>query len=292
MRGLQHLRKLRNIFKGLALSAFSLLITLLLLEFFVLRLIDPLGIRRYHADLDLMFQGTEPDELRGWIQKPGTYHLSDSTATVLKEGRFTPETNTSAPCTIAAIGDSITFGHGVDDQDVWVNSLARRYPQAHFINAGVTGYNIENVQAVLETLEADGYIYVIAGNDAEPMLVWSEDWVSPPSYPAMALYIRHILISTHEQSTLKNPAPAPPDYDAFDAHLEEILGYNVQAFVFDDPWTLDLHVSETFPQVKVLISVTSVNSWADPHADAVGHQQIAEQMIPYLSDWITQVCKH
>ena len=279
----------KKIVTRLGISAISLLLTLLVLEFVVLRRLDPLGIWNYTKDLGLMFQGTESDPQKGWVQKPGIYHLSASTATVTEEGRVVPDTNATATCTIATIGDSVTFGHGINDEDTWVNLLARQYQQAHFINAGVTGYNIENIQATLEDMDADGYIYLIINNDADPPLVWSQSWLSPPSRGGIEIYFLHIRFVLQVRFAQAYPSPIPPDYTAFDAHLQEILNHNVQAFVYEaGPATQ--HVISAFPQVAKIEAPTSYNSWADVHPDPVGNQQIAAQMLPYLSEWVMRTC--
>ena len=49
------------------------------------------------------------------------------------------------------MGDSVTFGYGVDDDQTWVDGMARALPDVHVINAGVSGFNSTNV---LRTLSA------------------------------------------------------------------------------------------------------------------------------------------
>src|SRR5688572_13884306 len=88
-----------------------------------LRLFDPLGARRYLDDAALYVY---VHRARGYVMLPGVYQFSNWQVTILSDtSRAVPATNTSAPCTLALIGDSVTFGQGVSDGDTWANLMAK-----------------------------------------------------------------------------------------------------------------------------------------------------------------------
>ena len=109
-------------------------------------------------------------DARGYNVRSGTHVLSSFTFTLLPDRtRAVPATNPSASRTLVFVGDSVTFGYGVDDAQTWVNLVARQRPDWHVVNAGVSGYNSTNVRRNVEQdRTADALVYLIVNNDAEP----------------------------------------------------------------------------------------------------------------------------
>jgi lysophospholipase L1-like esterase len=73
--------------------------------------------------------------------------------TVNSQGWRGPEiAATKAPCVlrIACVGDSLAFGHGVDERDTWSAQLERELAGEHVeaLNMGVGGYDIEQKAAL------------------------------------------------------------------------------------------------------------------------------------------------
>jgi hypothetical protein len=131
--------------RRLTFVCFAFLFSLVILEG-LLRILDPWGVMAYIGDLVAYASGTAPDPLRGYVLAPGAYHMPRWSATVLPDhSRLVPDANTVATCRIVILGDSASFGHGVNDGETWVNLLARQYPNVRVIDAGLDGYNIDNI---------------------------------------------------------------------------------------------------------------------------------------------------
>ncbi len=143
-------------------------IATLLLSEALLALFDPLGFA-YYRDQAYLGSLLVPDP-RGYNFRPGTYQLSSFRFTLLPDGtRAVPDTNLSADRTLVFVGDSVTFGYGVNDDQTWVNLIARALPDVHVINAGVSGYNSRNVSRAISLYpRTASLVYLIVSNDAEP----------------------------------------------------------------------------------------------------------------------------
>ena len=152
---------------------------------------DPLGFV-YFRDQAYLSAQMIPDP-RGYNFRPGTYPLSFA-LTILPDGtRAVPDTGPAA-VTLVFIGDSVTFGYGVDDDQTWVNLIARTLPGVHVINAGVSGYNSTNVaRTVAQFPDADALVYLIVNNDAEPEKLPDFDHPRSSEQPSwLALYLLNL----------------------------------------------------------------------------------------------------
>ena len=79
---------------------------------------------------------------------------------------------------IACVGDSFTFGMGVDGFDAWPAALAKRllpppgFDRVEVINAGVPGYNlqqvVESIRTKIRSLAPHVIVVGLVGNDLEP----------------------------------------------------------------------------------------------------------------------------
>ena len=144
------------------------MILALLLGEALLALFDPLGFG-YFRDQVALNPHLIADP-RGYTFAPGHYPLSKSSFTILPDGsRAVPHTPPQADQTLVFMGDSVTFGYGVDDEQTWVDLVARALPDVHIINAGVSGFNSSNVLRTLALYpSADALVYLIINNDAYP----------------------------------------------------------------------------------------------------------------------------
>lgn len=94
-------------------------------------------------------------------------------ATVSTDQRgFRLNTNTPQPSgrkTIAVLGDSITFGHGVENHQTLPAQLAAKNINAHYLNAAVPGYQLGQQTALyrekIQGLDPDGVMLVFYWND-------------------------------------------------------------------------------------------------------------------------------
>ena len=157
--------------KALGGAALMVGFMLLMLEL-LLFAFDPWGMR-YFNDLETIGNDIfTPDDQRGYIMPDGEYELSHWQATIDDGARALPTTATpAATCTLAILGDSVAFGYGVDDADVWLAHLAEAFPAVRFVNYAVPRYNSTNVLQTLQTYPtADAYLYLVVNNDVVPAI--------------------------------------------------------------------------------------------------------------------------
>lgn len=239
--------------------------------------LDPLGIVTYAHDLNALFYVSEPDTT-GIRFLTGRYTFRGYTATIGHDGlRIVPDT-TFAHCTIAAVGDSVAFGMGVEDYETFTNIFAQTFKDVHWINAGIPGYSALNVVQQINNIPADGYLWLIINNDDEPFRRYFGGQVNAPP-AAIAQYVGW-----------RQETPIPINAERFDDGARHILNReNVLAFAFADV-SLTEHIEQAYPQVVIIPLYTEVVSRADPHPNAVGHQQIADAMMPYVSTFVEDTC--
>lgn len=262
--------------------AIVFLLTLLFLCGFTelfLRFADPFGALRYFADIRAVYSAYRED-VRGFVFTPGNYTFNGWQAVILPDTtRLVPETTTDRRCTIAFIGDSVTFGLSVSDVDTFANVLAKAYPRVHFVNAGVPAYNVFNVALTTEHIRADGYIYLLIDNDDEPEPNWREAKTRPQNL-AMRDYL-YVL------STPKNYyVPLP----GFEAKLRELLALDFVTVVTFDVPGLGRDMAAKYPQIQRIPPYTQRVSRADSHPNAAGHVEIAKTLIPIVYELTARVC--
>ena len=84
--------------------------------------VDPWGVR-YFDDVQSIWQASAPD-VTGYSFKPGRYIFGPTAFTIEADGlRAVPGRDSSGP-RVAFVGDSVTFGQGVNDADTWVSLMA------------------------------------------------------------------------------------------------------------------------------------------------------------------------
>lgn len=258
-----------------------IMMTLLLLEL-LLRLFDPFGIV-YLRDISGVF------DVANWDTDP--YHLPEGehtfhtfTATILPDhSRRVPDTPSQAACTLVAIGDSGTFGHGVQDGETWVNVLAQAFPDVRFVNTGLNGYNSSQVHQMQQqwTGTADGFIYRVDQNDIDPPYTRPRSkWMSYTS-----AYIIYLL--TRQQTAQAEQAVVLPD-----GFIADVLAIDNTAptLFFAEDTALSHALQAHLPTLLIISPYTHHNSVADPHPDTAGHQEIAAALLPYVQAAIDAWC--
>src|SRR5262245_45701053 len=89
----------------------------------VLNLLDPWGCR-YFNDLATLWEKVVESPNRGYVLPLGKYQFSHWQATELQNSvRLVPD-NANGPCQVVFLGDSVEWGHGVNDNETWVNLIA------------------------------------------------------------------------------------------------------------------------------------------------------------------------
>lgn len=246
--------------------------------------LDPLGIvDAVHANHD--FHMILQDDITGYRLPAGTQRFHHWTATILPDGsRAVPATNVDAPCTIATIGDSMTFGQGVEDSETWVNMLAGNFPDVQFINPARPDYSAPNIAALKLAYAADGYLWLLIGNDDLEAYQYHALYPLHPYPPATALY-RHWLFRRLQA------APASErqiDETAYWQAVGIIQRDDTRIVGFRDV-PLTVATDQRYP-VALIPAYTAFVSPVDSHPNADGHQQIAHSLYPYVAKFLTMVC--
>lgn len=253
-------------------------VTPLLIEM-ALTVFDPLGVRHYLGDLNEMYSHFREDGQRGYIMQPGDYTFSNWRATILPDSsRTVPDTNLGSPCKIVFLGDSVTFGHGVDDKATWVNLIVQELP-IRAVNAGINGYNIDNVQGARRAISGDLYVYLLIDNDTDPPLNWQNG--AYHAYNTIIEYLDWYTFSVNYRS-------AEPD-NAFYRALEALLSdpdVTVAAF---DTGGLSTDLARRYP-IHLIPLWTHPNSRADGHANPEGNREIAAAMLPIVQSAMQKQC--
>jgi hypothetical protein len=271
--------------KYIIAGLFMMLLTFGAIEL-LLRYGDPWGGIRYYSDLSRQLASFVEAE-RGFMMYPGLYEFSNWSALINLDGsRYTPASK-SADCDIVFVGDSLTWGFGVNDQHVFVNHIAGEI-DAHVVNAGLSAYNSEQVLMAIETMDADGFVYVIINNDDEVTVQRTNDL---PVTPA-PLLLNRAAASVYLDFAAKTGGGAATDEQRFEHDLRQIAARgDVLMAIFEDVRGWHERVAAIVPEVIVLPPYTARISVVDPHPNAVGHQQIAANLLPHVKALESEVCQ-
>jgi hypothetical protein len=284
-------RLIKRVRRGFIISLFSILITLGAIEL-ILRIWDPWGAVRYMQDMDQMASNFIEDPYRDYTMKPGVYHFSNWSATILdSKTRNVPNTNPNSKCQIAMVGDSATFAHGVSDADTWVNLIARQLPDVHILNAGGDGFNIDSVFGTLNGFpDVNGFLYLMINNDAEPAFRWNR------SFAAITIYLFYaklfgIIPSPPSTNASESETVGSSSYSHFyDVFEKLLLDKRVIVVAFDMGGLTDEASKRYTQDVHIIPFYTTINSPADSHADVNGNKEIATNILPYVKALVNRVC--
>ena len=265
---------------NIILSLSSFLFACLALEG-LLRLADPLGTFTYHySNAQLRRHGT-PHPARGYLLKPGTYELRQFTVTIQEDYTRRLPDSTSTGCHIAFLGDSVTFGLGVDDAQTWPNLVARQFPTVHFTNLALSGYNARNIVAAHAALPADGYIYLAIPNDNQPPEIWNDSWQTNPLPTGLSAYLLH---------GLRSKLPGTALSSTYDEDIDTLLAHgDVLTFALEGYSTSGVLLAR-YPDTVLIPEWSTPISDADAHPDPNGHRELAESMLPFVRAWLPTRC--
>jgi lysophospholipase L1-like esterase len=155
--------RLRRFLVAATAIGLSVLVSFGILEF---------GLARfYYSNIDVLRQDEFDAEL-GWRLKPGQYRVkapeafSTYTVSINRFGIRNAELTPSRPVgtrRIIALGDSFTFGQGVDDETLFTTQLERRLNgrnggRYEVINAGVPGYGTAQELILMRRLAHAGIV--------------------------------------------------------------------------------------------------------------------------------------
>lgn len=275
------------------------LITVALLEL-VLRVFDPWGLN-YFTDLEtLAGQVFTADPARGYAMRDGTYHFSRWTATITAGTRVVPAVPAAAVCEIVLLGDSVTFGLGVNDAQTWANQLALTRPAIRFVNTGVVQYNSTNVLGTFRAFpDADAYLYLIIYNDANPAIdPTTQGFAGARSAdPMLIRYVNFALLrgAGSDRPVFADPAATLPDSPELTRLFGELDALTADGRVMlaafgGEPLTNTL--IERGYAVNVLPPYPGQyrNSFVDYHLNAQGNALVADMLAPLVDPLIRERC--
>lgn len=264
----------RKIVAALVLVALSLLAVEGALAWF-----DPLGAYRYYADLRAVQSTFAADPARVFSILPGTYPIGrwSFTIEVPERTRAVADGNAEATCRLLLLGDSVTFGLGVDDAATWANHIAQARPDLRVVNAALPWYDVWAVARTSEALAADWRVYLLVDNDADHTTQEALTLIERVS--AIKMYANLITVGQHDAGGEGGEAAVPGDFwEALDGLLADshliVVGLR-------GTWLAE-QVAASGRAISLIEPYTGRLSWADAHPDAEGHRQIAEQVLPLL----------
>lgn len=250
-----------------------------------LRIVDPWGLR-YFDDVEKMSREMfEPDDQLIYRMKDGAYQYSYWQTQIADHRRVTPATNPDAGCTLAFLGDSVTFGYGVNDDQTWVNGVAADLPDVHVLNYGVPRYSSTNVLLTRRTFpDHPAYIYTIFNNDSEPSYDPRQDMAltSRNDRPWLVLYM---------QMAIRRSTPsAPIDSTRFFSEVDDLLAEGrVYLVAFEHDVLTDLVVEHGY-DVHIVPFPPHPISVSDFHLNSQGNAELAASLSPFVKDVAAQAC--
>lgn len=261
-----------------------------------LRVVDPWGLK-YFDDLAVLWDAVVEHPQRGYALPPGTYQFSNWKATILPDSTRWLPANHEGQCKVLFLGDSVTWSHGVSDEETWVNVVAGQLPTANVINAALNGYNSENVRRALEEFPAAHVIiYLIVGNDMEPTMGWENGWLRQPRLLMLDKYARYWQLSRGfgntpaVANTSAEPPPPDPHYQRFEADLDALSRDPRVVFLaipgFLDPGLISKYNIFVFPKGDGRGRISVV----DPHPNAEGSRNMATIALPVIQAAMGERC--
>lgn len=262
--------------RGLIVTLLSLLFSVACLEV-SLRALDPLGIV-YFDDIAYLWT-TRRGAAHGYDHIPGTYDIGGRfTFTIMPDGnRYTPGRFRGGP-RVTFVGDSQTFGYGVNDADVWVSRVASAL-RLDALNIARSGYNLENIARQMVDVEGC-VVWLTISNDAGDAVYYTDN----PVIGAGSYLGQSLRVILQSKVTGYTTAPIEPN----DAYLYEILAARPDTLilVLEDGRYSDI-MARDYGAVEIPY-FTSRISRTDAHADARGNQDIAEGALPIIDRWLDE----
>lgn len=262
-----------GVMRWLSRTIIIVVVTLLALEvvlrLFVGVLSDPFGAYTYYRT---------QAQIR---HTPGVYQFETWALTYNDDmTRAVPQTETRRDCTIAFVGDSVTFGQSVNDHEAFPAIAAGELPDVTVINAGFMGFDIHDVERRMGEIEADGYIYLIIANDA-----LDRGWRL--RVPASGL-LSHTVAHWHYFRSVTFYS-APNNVPAFEQAYGRIAARdNVLTFAFTE-------ADAVLPLDEQTVRIGSRNtlpviSLADGHPNVDGQRDIWNRMQPAALAFVQSIC--
>ena len=282
----------KQFLRALRIVLIIVLISVVTLEI-ALAVFDPYGVR-YLRESSYYSRNFISHPTRHYVLPPGVYDFGRWSATINENfERATPD---SVPgCRVVFLGDSITFGRGVNDEETFVNLLARDL-QLDTVNAAMDAYNSHIVLNSLHGYEADLFVWLIFENDEDATLYLAAEGGHLPQ-DSDGVYRFDYLRDLYSNSSgianylrfLKRQYPEAAEPERFVQDMNAMSEIdNLVMFIMEDAF--GQAVVDSYPEVHLIPPYTSYLSIADPHADVKGHQQLADAMRPVVESAVAEYC--
>lgn len=280
--------------KSLKIIAFIIVLVVSLpLELELLLSVTDIWGLKYFDDLATLWEKSTIDATRGYILPPGTYQFSHWKATELEKSVRLLPNNAKGTCEVVFLGDSVTWGHGINDSETWVNLIAAQMPQINAINPSLDGYNSENVRrAIADFPEANVIVYMMVGNDTDYTFGYSNALPYQPHLSMIEKYVRYFAIqksgsAASSEYTSIAPAISDANVQRFMSDLKAMKGNKRVVFIAFD---------KEFDNLKQEYGIHSIPmythriSYADPHPNAEGSKEMAAVIQPIVREAVDQQC--
>jgi len=251
---------------------------------------DPWGAVRYFKAGGPTTDLYIPHESR-YVLPAGDYDFGNWAAQIAADFTRNVPDNGVGACRIIFLGDSVTFGLGVDDDETWANQLAARHPAWDVVNAAVPGYNSSAVRDTLRNFDADAYAYLIIANDAGPLAFYPDIQQHNDALSAIAIYWQTWRIQQrgfeHPPQMIEQNGQLLRRFDADIAALAALPRLLMAGFEGDG---LAESARVQYESLVLIPPYHSQISFADPHPDAEGHLQIADAIEPHVVAHVHSHC--
>ena len=252
----------------------------------LLRVIDPLGGYARLIGIRAISTLIEDDPI-GLTYRAGHIHAPDYSVTMLSDhSRLVQDSNWQSDCQIAFIGDSFTFGLGVNDEDTFVNYLAQSLA-LNARNYGINGYNTQQVLIMRNRIQADGYVYLHIDNDWHRRAVFDEGTVREQlQQPVFAL-------SPYLRSRPVGEPTLADDNGIYRVSLAT-LATDPQVLTFAFDTDIGTRAHEWHKSIILLddaLYIEHQTSYLDAHPNKTGHHLIAGVMQPHLETFVNRICE-
>ncbi len=242
-----------------------------------MRVFDPIGLA-FFDDIAYWNEALLPDP-EGYRMADGVVSLTQWSYTVENDRRITPANNPNGE-TVYFLGDSLTFGWGVQDDQTWVNLITNELA-LNGINAGKAGYNIDNLLARVQNLSAGAcVIHLIIPNDYEMgFYAGTTDHEPLPTRWSQLFYFLYSPIT-------QSPPPNETFDEEYQAKLQQMQAHSTRFLAIAyDPLIVERLADF---DVKAISPYTSKISAVDSHPDVLGHRQLYNGILPIVREFVQQ----
>lgn len=277
---------MKKLFRSLLKGFIVLFLTFLLIEG-ALAIFDPWGAN-YFFDLKAMFDQVVVTEQGIYVLPEGVHQFTHFSATMLPDStRLVPDTTPreAADGTLVFIGDSITFGWGVNDKDTFANLIARDMPEFHVVNTGIPAFNSTySIRRMNEFPDADQVVYLIFINDPETL---PDVYQSVPKFSNYSWTTNYLiwLFALREHDRLQSQY-TDAEYQHFEQELRELSADpRVTLFTFglpEDDRTYEIAYTCCNAHPIPVLNAAQRVSLIDPHPNTAGHRVLADEMLAVL----------